>query len=57
LLLSVDEDVEHDPSAIDAAWEEVVQQCVRGIVSGSVDLVDGRDAHVRVRAEVSARRR
>jgi hypothetical protein len=34
-----------------------VQQRARGIVIGSADLVDGRDAHVRVCAEVSARRR
>jgi hypothetical protein len=56
LLLSVDRDVDHDQSTIDAAWDEVVARRVQEIVSNSGKLVDGRDVHARVRAAVSARR-
>ena len=56
LLLSVDRDLDHDQSTIDAAWDEVVARRVQEVVSDSGKLVDGRDAHARVRAAVSARR-
>lgn len=56
LLLSVDRDVDHDQSTVDAAWDEVIERRVNEIVSDSSKLVDGRDAHARVRAAVSARR-
>ena len=57
LLLSVDRDADADQADIDAAWDTVVGRRVSEIVSGTAELVDGREAHARVRAEVAALRR
>lgn len=56
LLLSVDRDAGADQTEIDAVWDEAIDRRVSEIVSGTAKLVDGRQAHARVRAEVSARR-
>lgn len=56
LLLSVDRDADADQEDIDAAWNEVVNRRVSEIIGGTAKLVDGRDAHARVRAEVAALR-
>lgn len=57
LLLSVDQDAGVDQADIDAEWDEVVDRRVEEIVSGKTKLVEGRDAHARVRAEVAALRK
>lgn len=56
LLLSVDRDTGTDQAEIDAAWDEAIDHRVSEIVSGTAALVDGRQAHAHVRAEVSALR-
>ena len=56
LLLSVDRDAGADQAEIGAAWDEAIDRRVTEIVSGTAKLVDGRQAHARVRAEVSALR-
>lgn len=57
LLLSVDQDADAEQVDIDAAWEEVIDRRVEEVVSGKAKLVDGREAHARVRAEVAALRK
>ncbi|WP_147918018.1 addiction module protein [Ruania zhangjianzhongii] len=57
LLLSVDQDSDVDGAGIDAAWDEVIDRRVEEIVSGRAELVDGREAHAGVRAEIAALRR
>ncbi len=57
LLLSVDQDVGTDQADIDAAWNKVVNRRVTEILDGTADLVDGRAAHARARAEIAALRR
>ena len=57
LLLSVDRDADEDQVDIDAAWDEAIDRRVKEIVSGEALLVDGREAHTRVRAEVTALRK
>lgn len=57
LLLSVDQDVGADKADIDAAWDEVIDRRVDEIFSGKAKLVDGREAHARVRAEIAALRK
>ena len=57
LLLSVDRDADEDQVDIDAEWDEAIDRRVREIVSGEALLVDGREAHTRVRAEVTALRK
>lgn len=57
LLLSVDHDADSEQADIDAAWDEVIDRRVDEIVSGRAELVDGREAHARVRAELAARRK
>ena len=54
LLLSVDQDAGADKVDIDAAWDEVIDRRVDEILSGKAKLVDGREAHARVRAEIAA---
>lgn len=56
LLLSVDRDADTGQSDIDAAWDEAVDRRVEEVVSGKATLVDGREAHAQVRAEVAALR-
>ena len=56
LLLSVDQDAGADQADVDAAWDEVIDRRVEEVVSGKAKLVDGREAHARVRAEIAARR-
>lgn len=56
LLLSVDRDADADQADIDAAWDEVIHRRIREIVGGTARLVDGREAHARVRAEDAALR-
>lgn len=56
LLLTVDRDTGTDQTDIDAAWDEAIERRVGEIVGGTAKLVDGREAHARVRAEVSALR-
>lgn len=56
LLLSVDIDTDASQSDIDAAWDEVVDGRVNEILTGDAQLVDGREAHARVRAEIAASR-
>ncbi|HLS14422.1 MAG TPA: addiction module protein [Beutenbergiaceae bacterium] len=55
LLLSVDQDADAEQSDIDSAWDEIIDRRVEEIVSGRANLVNGREAHARVRAEVAAR--
>lgn len=57
LLLSVDRDAGADQVDIDEAWDEAIDRRVRGIVSGEATLIDGREAHARVRAEIAALRK
>lgn len=57
LLLSVDQDAGADKVDIDAAWDEVIDRRVDEILSGKAKLVDGREAHARVRAEIAALRK
>jgi hypothetical protein len=57
LLLSVDQDAGADKADIDAAWDEVIDRRVDEILSGKAKLVDGREAHARVRAEIAALRK
>ncbi|MBO9577267.1 MAG: addiction module protein [Microbacteriaceae bacterium] len=52
LLLSVDQDGD-DQAGVDAAWDEVVDRRVREILTGTAKLVDGREAHARLRAELA----
>ena len=56
LLLSVDTDTDASQSDIDAAWDEVVEGRVNEILTGDAQLVDGRETHARVRAEIAASR-
>jgi hypothetical protein len=56
LLLSVDQDLDVGQADIDASWDEVVGQRVKEITQGTAPLVDGREAHARVRAEIAALR-
>lgn len=53
LLLSVDQDADADPAEISAAWDAVIDRRVEDVVSGRVTLVDGPEAHSRVRAEIA----
>ncbi|CAN5466399.1 hypothetical protein BH10ACT6_BH10ACT6_08460 [soil metagenome] len=57
LLLSVDRDADEDQADIDAAWDEAIDRRVKKIVSGEASLVDGREAHSQVRAEIAALRK
>ena len=57
LLLSVDADDDTSQVEIAAAWDEVIGRRVEEIVTGEAKLVDGRDAHARVRAEIAATRK
>ena len=57
LLLSVDRDANANQVDIDAAWDEAIDRRVNEIISGKAKLVDGREAHARVRAEVAALRK
>jgi hypothetical protein len=57
LLLSVDRDADEDQADIDAAWDKAVDRRIKEIVSGEAPLVDGREAHTQVRAEMAALRR
>lgn len=57
LLLSVDRDSEVDQEGVDAAWDATIDRRVGEIVSGKAKLVDGREAHAEVRAEIAALRR
>lgn len=57
LLLSVDRDADGDQADIDAAWDQVVDRRVKEIISGEAPLVDGREAHSQVRAEIAAIRK
>lgn len=57
LLLSVDQDADADQADIDAAWDEAIDRRVKEIVSGEAPLVDGREAHSQVRAEIAALRK
>ena len=57
LLLSVDQDTSADQADIDTAWGEVVDRRVAEILGGTADLVDGREAHAQVRAEIAALRK
>ena len=57
LLLSVDQDAGAGQADIDAAWDEVIDRRVEEILSGKAKLVDGREAHARVRAEIAALRK
>ncbi len=57
LLLSVDQDEGADQADIDVAWDEVIDRRVEEIVRGTVKLIDGREAHARVRAEIAALRK
>lgn len=56
LLLSVDQDVDSDQSAIDSAWDEAIGRRVEDVASGRARLVDGGAAHASVRAEIAASR-
>lgn len=56
LLLSVDQDAETSQLDINAAWDETVARRVAEIVNGTARLVNGREAHERVRAERDALR-
>lgn len=56
LLLSVDREADVEQEGIDAAWDEAIDRRVEEIVSGKAELVDGREAHARVRAEIAALR-
>ncbi|MCL2090358.1 MAG: addiction module protein [Micrococcales bacterium] len=57
LLLSVEQDTDTDQADIDAAWSKVVNRRVAEILDHTADLVDGRAAHARVRAEIAALRK
>ena len=57
LLLSVDRDDDASEVEIAGAWDEVIDRRVGDIVTGGAKLVDGRDAHARVRAEIAATRK
>ena len=56
LLLSVDRDVDATEAEVASSWDETIDRRVEGIVSGDAELVDGREAHARVRAEIAATR-
>ncbi len=56
LLLSVDRDDDANQVEITAAWDEVIEARVREIVNGNAKLVEGREAHSGVRAEIAALR-
>jgi len=57
LLLSVDREAGADQVDIDKAWDEVIDRRVKEIVSGEAPLVDGREAHSQVRAEIATLRK
>jgi hypothetical protein len=57
LLLSVDRDADADLVDIDALWQETIVRRVKEIVGGEAPLVDGREAHSQVRAEIAALRK
>ncbi|WP_165962853.1 addiction module protein [Occultella glacieicola] len=52
----MDQDADVEREAIDAAWNEVIDRRVAEIVSRKANLVDGREAHAQVRAEIAALR-
>ncbi|MFT4231402.1 MAG: addiction module protein [Leucobacter sp.] len=56
LLLSVDQDAGAEQSDIDASWDEAVARRVSQILDGTATLVNGRESHERVRAELAAQR-
>jgi hypothetical protein len=57
LLLSVDQDADADQVDINVAWDATVDRRVNEIVSGEASVVDGREAHSQVRAEIAALRK
>lgn len=57
LLLSVDRDADEDQADIDAAWDKAIDRRAKEIISGEAPLVDGREAHSHVRAEIAALRK
>lgn len=57
LLLSVDQDAGADQVEIDGAWDEVIDRRVQDVLGGTAKLVDGREAHAGVRAEIAALRK
>jgi hypothetical protein len=54
LLLSVDHDPDANQDDLDAVWDQVIDRRANEIFSGKAKLVDGRDAHAQLRAEVAA---
>lgn len=56
LLLSVDQDTDVSKAEVDAAWDKAIDRRVSDIVQGNAGLVDGHEAHRRVRAEIAALR-
>ena len=56
LLLTIDTEPNASQNDIDAAWDEVVKGRVHEILTGDAKLVDGREAHARVRAEIAPSR-
>lgn len=56
LLLSVDRDVDANVAEIALAWNQTTDRRVQEVVRGEDELVDGREAHARVRAEMPATR-
>ena len=57
LLLSVDRDVDATEAEVASVWDETIDRRVEDVLSGDADLVDGREAHARVSAEIAATRR
>lgn len=53
LRLSVDEDVETDPTEIEAEWRDVIACRVDDVVNGRVDLVDADETYRILSAELA----
>lgn len=57
LLLSVEQDADSDPVAVDTAWDQAIDRRVQQILNREAEVVDGPQAHAQVRAEIAARRK
>lgn len=57
LWLSVDQDTDANQAEIDAAWDDVIDRRVAGVVDGTATLVDGPASLTQIRAELAARRK
>jgi putative addiction module component (TIGR02574 family) len=52
LIISLDRD--QDEEQVDTAWREEIGRRVEQILDGQVEMIDGEEAHARLRAHLRA---